>query len=143
LPRAEACEELRGHLAMTEQTESANVVEVALTSAFCDGKDVVGIPEAAAASDGLHAVEAQASGAGGTTSASERSVGGDGVDVADGAAAAVAGEDLVAEIAGVGAEAPLVNAIVAAEGAATPGDDLEVTPAAERQAVGAGGELMP
>ena len=42
----------------------------------------------------------------------------DGVDVADGADALVAGEDLVAEVAGVGAETPLMDAVFAAEGAA-------------------------
>jgi hypothetical protein len=43
---------------------------------------------------------------------------GDGVDAADGAGAVVADEDLVAEVAGVGAETPLVDAVVGAEGAA-------------------------
>jgi hypothetical protein len=60
--------------------------------------------------------------------------------VADGADAAVAGEDLIAEIAGVGAETPLVDAVVAAEGAAAFGENFEIAPAAERQAVGASSE---
>jgi hypothetical protein len=64
-------------------------------------------------------------------------IGGDGVDVADGADTAVAGEDLVAEVAGVGAEAPLVDAVVGAEGAAAFGDDFEIAPAAEGEIVGA------
>ena len=66
--------------------------------------------------------------------------GGDGVDVADGADAAVAGEDLVAEVAGIGAETPLVDAVVAAERAAAFGEDFEFAPAAEGQAVGATGQ---
>ena len=65
--------------------------------------------------------------------------GGDGVDMADGADALVAGEDLVAEVAGVGAETPLMDAVVAAEGAAAFGEDLQFAPAAEGQAVGASG----
>ncbi len=59
--------------------------------------------------------------------------------LADGADAAVAGEDLVAEVAGVGAETPLVDAVVAAEGAAAFGEDFEIAPAAEWQTVGANG----
>jgi hypothetical protein len=62
--------------------------------------------------------------------------------VADGAAPAVAGEDLVAEVAGVGAQAPLVDAVVAAEGAAAFGDDLKLAPAAQRKTVRAGGEIV-
>ena len=61
----------------------------------------------------------------------ERVVGGNGVDVADGASAAVAGEDLFAEVAGIGAEAPLVDAVFAAEGTSAPGDDFQIAPAAE------------
>jgi hypothetical protein len=50
---------------------------------------------------------------------------------------------MVAEVAGVGAEAPLVDAVVAAEGAAAFGEDLEIAPAAQRKTVGAGGEIVP
>ena len=60
--------------------------------------------------------------------------------MADGADAAVAGEDLVAEVAGVGAETPLVDAVVGAEGAAAFGEDFEIAPAAEGQVVGASRE---
>jgi len=98
---------------------------------------VVGVPEAAAGGDGFHAVKAEASGSGGTSGSLEGVVGGDCVDGADGTDAAVAGEDLVAEVSGVGAETPLVDAVVAAKSAATLGEDLELAPAAERQVVGA------
>ena len=47
---SEAGAELRGRFAMTEQAERADVVEVALTSSLGDGKDVIGIPQAAARS---------------------------------------------------------------------------------------------
>jgi hypothetical protein len=133
---AEALAELGGGFAVAEKAERAEIVEVALAAAFGYRSDVVGVPEAAAGCDGLHAVEAEASGANGASGSLEGVVGGDGVDGADGADAAVAGEDLVAEVAGVGAEAPLVNAVVAAEGAAAFGKDFEFAPAAERQAVG-------
>jgi hypothetical protein len=127
--------ELCGGFAVAEQAERAEVVEVALAAAFGYGADVVGVPEAAATGDGLHAVESEACGAGWASCALEGVVGGDGVDVADGADAAIAREDLVAEVAGVGAETPLVDAVVAAEGAAALGENFEIAPAAERQAV--------
>ena len=79
----------------------------------------------------------EAGGSGGSAGSLEGVVGGDGVDGADGADAAVAGEDLVAEVAGVGAETPLVDAVVAAEGATAFGEDFEVAPAAEGEVVGA------
>jgi hypothetical protein len=44
--------------------------------------------------------------------------------VADGADAVVAGEDLVAKVAGIGAETPLVDAVVRTEGAAAFGEDF-------------------
>ena len=122
---------MSGDFAVAEEAEGAEVREIALASAFGYGADVVGVPEAAAGGDGLHAVEAKAGGAGWASGSLEGVVGGDGVDGADGADASVAGEDLVTEVAGVGAEAPLVDAVVAAEGAAALGEDLELAPAAE------------
>jgi hypothetical protein len=132
---AEALAELGGGFAVAEEAEGAEIVEVALATAFSYGADVVGVPEAAAGGDGLHAVEMQAGDSGGSASPFEGVVGGDGVDVADGADATVAGEDLVAQIAGVGADTPLVDAVVAAEGAAALSEDFEVTPAAEGEIV--------
>ena len=131
-----------GGFAVTEEAEGAEVVEVALAATFGYGTDVIGIPETAAGGDGLHAVEAQAGGAGGTSRALEGVVGGNGVDGADAADAAVAGEDLLAKVAGVGAETPLMDAVVAAEGAAAFGEDFEFAPAAERQAIGAERESL-
>jgi hypothetical protein len=140
--KAESLAELGGGFAVAEEAEGAEVVEVALAASFGDGTDVVGVPEAAAGGDGLHAVEAEAGGAGAASGSLEGAVGGDSVDRADGADAAVAGEDLIAEVAGVGAETPLVNAVVAAEGAAAFGEDFEFAPAAEGQIVGTDGESM-
>jgi hypothetical protein len=81
----------------------------------------------------------EAGGSGGSAGSLEGVVGGDGVDVADGADAVVAGKDLVAKVAGVGAETPLVDAVVTAEGAAAFGDDFEIAPATEGKVVGAEG----
>jgi hypothetical protein len=120
---------------MAEEAEGAEVVEVALTATLGYGTNVVGVPEAAAGGDGFHAVEAKASGAGGASGSFEGVVGGKGVDGADGADAVVAGEDLVAEVAWVGTEAPLVDAVVAAEGAAAFGENLEIAPTAEGEIV--------
>jgi hypothetical protein len=79
----------------------------------------------------------EAGGAGGSAGSFEGVVGGDGVDVTDGADAVVASEDLVAEVTGIGAETPLVDAVVAAESATAFGEDFEVAPAAEGEIVGA------
>ena len=92
----EACAKLRGGVAMAKQAEGADVVDVALAATFGDGKDVIGVPQAAAAGDGLHAVEAKTGGTGRAAGAPESGVGGNGVDVAGGATATVASEDLVA-----------------------------------------------
>jgi hypothetical protein len=132
---AEAHAKLGGGFAVTEEAKSAEVLEVALTSTFGYGADVVGVPQAATRSDGFHSVEMQACSARGAAGSFECVVGGDGVDAADSTGAVIAREDLVAEVAWVGAETPLVDAVVAAEGAATFGEDLEVAPAAEGQAV--------
>ena len=128
-----------GGFAVAEQAEGAEVVEVALASAFGYGAEMVSVPQASAGRDGLHAIEVQAGDAGGAAGPFEGVVGGDGVDAADGADSLVAGEDLVAEVAGVGAETPLMDAVVGAEGAAAFGEDLQFAPSAERQAVGASG----
>jgi hypothetical protein len=96
---------------------------------------VVGVPEAATGGDGLHAVEVETGFAGGASGALQGVEGCDSVDVADAADAAVAGEDLVAKIPGVGAETPLVDAVVRAEGAAAFGEDFEVAPATEGKVI--------
>lgn len=132
---------MRRGFAVTEQTKRAEVVEVALASAFGYGADVVCVPEAAAAGDCLHTVETQAGGAGWAARALERVPRGDRVDAARSADAVVASEDLLAQVAGVGAQTPLVDAVIATEGAAAFGEDLEIAPAAERQAVGAAGQF--
>lgn len=137
---AEAETKLCGSFAVAGETKGTEIVQIALASTFGDGADVVGIPEGAAAGDGLHAVEAEAGDTGGSTGTFEGVVDGDGLGVADGADAVVAGEDLIAEIAGIGAEPPLVDAVVGAEGTASFGEDFEFAPTAEGEAVGSAGE---
>ena len=95
---------------------------------------MVCVPEGAAGGDGAKAVEREAGGSGGAAGALEGGVDGDGVCLAESADAAVADEDLVAEIAGIGAETVLVNAVIGAKGAASGGEDFEVAPAAEGSA---------
>jgi hypothetical protein len=132
--------ELGGGFAVAGDAEGAKVVEGALASALGDGEDVVGVPERAAAGDGLHSVERKAGDAGLAAGAFERGKDGDGIGAAELADSAVAGEDLVAEVARVGAEAMLVNAVVGAEGAAAFGENFIVAPAAEGAAVFAVGQ---
>ena len=90
--------------------------------------------------NGFEAVEGEAGEAVGAPGALERGVDGDGVGLAEGTDAPVAGEDLVAEVAGVGAETPLVDAVAGAEGAAAFGEDFEVAPTAEGEVVRAEGK---
>jgi hypothetical protein len=115
---------LGGDLAVARKAEGAEVIEVALATAFGDGEDMVGVPERAAAGDGLHAVEGEAGNAGIASGSLECSVDGYSVGLAEVADAVIAGEDLIAQVAGVGAETPLVDAIVGTEGAAALSEDL-------------------
>ena len=140
---AEAEPELGGDFPVARQAERAQVVEVALAAALGYWEDVVSVPERAAAGDELHPVERQAGDAGFATGSLECRVDRDGIGLAEAADAAIAGEDLVAEIAGVGAESPLVDAVVGTEGATPFCQYFKFTPAAERQAVGSGWELVP
>jgi hypothetical protein len=131
---------LRSDFAVAGEAEGAEVIEVALATAFGDGADVIGVPEGAAGGDGSHAVEGESGGAGGAAGTFEGVVDGDGIGLTGGADATVAGEDLFAEVAGVGAKTPLVDAVVGAEGAAAFGEDFELAPATEREAVGSFGQ---
>jgi hypothetical protein len=133
--------QLRGDFAMAGQAKGAEVVEIALAAAFRYGNDVVGVPKRAARVNGLHTPEGEGLGTGLTAAALELGVDGDGLGGAQRADAAVAGEDLVAEIAGIGTQPPLVHAVVGAEGAAAASEDLQLAPAAERATVSSGRQL--
>jgi hypothetical protein len=132
--------ELSRGFPVAEDAEGSEVVQVALASALGYREDVVGVPQAAAGGDGLHAVEVKAGDACCASGPLQGCEGGDGVDLADGTDAPIAGKYLVAEVAGIGAETPLVNAVVGAEGASALVEDFEVAPAAERKIVRADGE---
>ena len=131
--------ELGSGFAVAEQAERADVVQIALSSAFGYGKDVIGIPEATTAGYGLHAVEAKACGSCLTSGSLQGGICGYGIDLAGGAASSITCEDLIAEITWIGAQAPLMDAVVTAEGAPALGHDLQLTPTAERQTVRAFG----
>ena len=120
---------------MAKKTEGPNIIQITLAATLGYRQDVVCVPEAAAAGDGLHTVETETCDAGRTSGAFESGVSGDRVDLTDGAMATVAGKDLIAEITGVGAETPLVDAVVTAESTAAFGKNLKLAPAAERQTV--------
>ncbi len=137
---AKAPAQLRGDFAVAGQAEGADVFEIALAATLCDWENVVGVPERTAAGEGLHAIERESGSAGFASGALERGEDRDGVGAAEGAYAAVAGKDLIAEIAWVGAQTMLVDAVIGTEGAAAFGEDFELAPAAERAAVGAFGQ---
>jgi hypothetical protein len=122
---------------MTEQAESTDVVQIALTTAFAHGADMVGVPETPSAGHCLHSVETKSCGPRRSAGAFESGVHGHGINLANGTTSSIAGKDLVAKVTWIGAKTPLMDAIIAAEGAAAFRKDLELAPAAERQAVGA------
>jgi len=98
---------------MATEAEAAHVGKVALAATFCDGDDVVGIPQVAADSPEFFELTA-----GLVIELALVLAKRFGVDAAEGANAAVAGEDLGTEIAGVGAQFPFVDAGFAAKGEA-------------------------
>ena len=109
---------------MTEQTKSPHVGEIALAAAFHDGDDVVGVPQIAAPAPVLLELLS-----GCVIELAFIFAQGFGVGAADRADAAVAQEDLLAKIAWVGAELPLVHTGVVAEGE-TPARHIFAAPAA-------------
>src|ERR1700733_11476325 len=127
---------------MAQEAKGAEIVEVALAAAFGYRTDVVRVPKSPAGGDGLQPVETESGDASRASRTFQGVPGSNGVDIADGATAAIPREDLVAKVAGVGTEPPLVDAVVAAEGAPPFRDDLEVAPPAEGKAVRPGGERV-
>lgn len=133
---------LRGHFPVAQKAQGTKVVEIALAAAFSYGNNVVGVPQTSPGRDGLHAIQAQAGGAGLAASPLQRVVSRNGIDIAKGAAAVVAREDLLAQIAGIGAQPPLMHAVLTAEGAAAPGENLEIAPAAQWKPIWASGQIL-
>jgi hypothetical protein len=102
---------------MAEEAERSHVREVALAAAFRHGHDVVCIPKrlpaAFAQSPGFQKLAARS-----VVEFAEIAAQGYGIGGALGADAAVAREDLFAEIAGVGAQLPFMDAGLGAKGPA-------------------------
>jgi hypothetical protein len=124
-----------GYDAMAAQAEGADVGEVAFATAFDDGHDVIGVPERFARTS-AEAPMREERGAAGPSGEAQLAGSSDGVDAAIGADAAIALEYLFANIGGLGAELPLVNAELRAKREAAP-RDFEGTPAAEAATIGA------
>ena len=122
---------------MARQAKGAEVVEVALATAFGDGQDVVGVPKRAPGADGTQPPQREELRSRFAARALQLAERAQGICRAQGAEAFVAGEDLLAEVARVGAEPPLVHAEVGAEGAAAASQDLELAPTAQRASTGA------
>jgi hypothetical protein len=124
---------------MALQAEGPHVRQVALTAAFRDRNDVVGVPErfpaAFAQVPGFQKLTASC-----IVEFSEIPAKGDGVGAALGADSAVSREDLFAEITGIGPQFPFMDAEVRAEGAAAFWH-LDATPAAEGTTGGSAFEL--
>ncbi len=137
---AEAETQLCCGFAVAREAKGTQVVEVALASTFSDWADMVCIPERAAAGNGLHAIEAESSYTCGSAGTLESAVDGDSIGLTGGADAVIACEDLIAEVAGVGAKPPLVDTVVGAEGAAAFGEDFQLAPTAEDKTIDSAGE---
>ena len=95
---------------MALEAEGAHVGEIAFASAFGDGHDVVGVPQVAA----MAPVPLELA-AGGVVELALVLAQGFGIEAALRADAAVAQEDLCAQVAGIGAQLPLMHARVGAE----------------------------
>ena len=132
---AKAAAQIGGCFAVTGQAKGTEIVQIALTTAFSDWKDVVGIPKGAAGGNRLHTPERERLVASFAAAALELGVGCDGIGAAGLADAVVTGEDQVAEVAGVGTQTPLVDAVVRTEGAAAAREDFQLAPTAQRQTV--------
>jgi hypothetical protein len=96
---------------MAPQAQGSHVGEIAFAATFDDRDDMVSIPEVAAVAPLLFKLAARSEIEFALVFAQTL-----GVEATQGADAAVAGEDLFAEISGVGAQLPLVDAGGTAEG---------------------------
>src|ERR1700680_860627 len=108
-----ACPQFGGGGAMAPQAQRAHIAEIALAAALGYGHHVVGVPEMTAAAPVL--LELPARGVIELAFVFAQRVG---IEAALRADAAIAREDLVAKISGVGAQPPLAHAGVAAKGEA-------------------------
>lgn len=125
---------------MAHQTQSSNIGEVALSAAFGDRQNVIGVPQSPAIqtreSPTCEEFEAMRS-----TGALQVEVRRAGIHLAERAYSAIAHQHLLAQIAGVGAKTPFVNTPIRTERETASGN-FEVTPAAEGSAVGSLAEAV-
>ena len=101
---------------MALEAEGAHVGKVALAAAFYDGKDVIGIPQIATAAPIFFELLA-----GFVVELALVFAQGFGIDAAAGADAAIAGEDLCAQVPRIRTQFPLMDALRAAESKAALG----------------------
>lgn len=121
--------------AVTLEAEGAHVGEVAFAAAFGNGDDVIGIPKSFSAAEIPASKGTSASGASEAFDVMKLSRA---IEAADGADAAIPFENALAEMAGIGAQLPFLNAPFGTEGEAT-GRDFKLAPAAETAPVGSFG----
>ena len=106
-----------GRSAVALQAERAHVGEIAFAATLDDGDDVIGIPEMTAKAPFFFKLAA-----GREIEFALVFTKGFGVEAALGADAVVSGKDLLAEIGGIGAESPFVDAGRATESESSAGD---------------------
>jgi hypothetical protein len=99
---------------MTLEAKRADVREVAFAATFGYRNDVVGIPQAFAKA-GTDAPFGARTGTGNSAHSFEMMPCGDAIDTADGANTAIALQDFLAEMTGVGAELPFLDAPIRAK----------------------------
>ena len=125
---------------MTLEAERADIRKVALAAAFGYRHDVVGVPQAFAKA-GTDAPFGARPGTGNTAHSFEMAPGGNAIDAADGANAAIAREDFLPEMAGVGPELPFLHAPIRAKREAALGD-FQIAIAAQIAAIVAFGQTI-
>jgi hypothetical protein len=120
---------------MTWQAKRAQVIEIALSAAFCHRTNVIGIPQGAPAVHMCHPVERKSGRTVISASFLQSREDGYSISLAEGADAMIAGEDLIAQVSRIRTQTVLMHAVVRAEGTPPPVQNLKLTPAAQRQAV--------
>jgi hypothetical protein len=118
---------------MAEQAQGAQVLQVALAPSFHYRKNMIGVPQRLARESRKSPLREKPLPVG-SARAPQLPIGGAGVDAANRANAAVPQQNLLAQVPGVGAEAPFVHTPIRTEGEA-PRGDFQATPAAQRAAI--------
>lgn len=126
---------MRSRIAMAAQAERANILEIALASAFNDRNDVIGIPEALARPATQAPVRKQRRAICAARIA-ESACFGNRVYCAGGTNTAIAMKHLLSKICGLSAQFPLVHTELRAEGVPS-ARNLKRAPATQAAAVGA------